>query len=518
MDTQVFLEKEALLNVIAGAEKVFKAVSSTMGPRGRNAIIRKQGITFVTRDGVTVAESIKLENRAEQAGAELIQRAASTMNELTGDGTTTVTVLTYRILEEANKLIAAGHNPMALKASLELALVGVKEYIESKTIKDLSLKQLTQVATIAASDKEIGKMIAETVFELGKDSMITLQDGHTPKTSYELVDGMQINSGYSSPYMITDDSTQSTSVKDAYVVLFDKTIRTKEEILPILKLLNVDGKPNAIVIAHEIAGDALSFLVMNRVKGAVEAVGINIPTDIEDKTNFLHDIAAVTGGKVISKSGELSEDNATLNDFGKIGSAVLKHDKTIITRGFGDKDAVDRRKNGLAIELADKTKHVVNGEERMAILEGRTAIITIGGTSPTDIQERHFRFEDAVGASKAAIRSGLTAGGGTTLLGASKDLGETPGDIILKQALVEPAKQVLLNAGLNAEARIGTMDYNKGYDVTNPDVEVDMLQAGVVDPAESTIKCLETAVSIACLLMTAGSLIVDIEKKQNEKA
>lgn len=518
MDTQVFLGKEALLNVMAGAEKVFSAVASTMGPRGRNAIIRKQGITFVTRDGVTVAECIKLENPAEQAGAELIQRAANTMNELTGDGTTTVTVLTYKILEEANKLIAAGHNPMVLKASLEDATAKVREYIESKVVKDLSLKQLTQVATIAASDKEIGEMIAQTVHQLGKDSMVTLQDGNTPKTSYELVDGMQIESGYASPYMITDDSTQSTSVKDAFVVLFDKTIRTKEEIMPILKLLNVDGKPNAIIIAHEIAGDALSFLVMNRVKGAVEAVGINLPADIEDKTNYLHDIAAVTGGKVLSKSGELNEDNATLNDFGKIGSAVLKHNKTILTRGFGNKEDVERRKNGLAKELLDKSQKIKNGEERMAILEGRNAIITIGGSSPSDIQERHFRFEDAVGASKAAKRSGLTAGGGTTLLGASKELGETPGETILKQALVEPAKQVLANAGLNAEARIGTMDYNKGYDVTNPDVEIDMLQAGVVDPAESTIKCLETSVSIACLLMTAGSLIVDIEKKQNEKA
>lgn len=521
MYTDVYLGAEALPTIIKGVSKVSEAVGATMGPRGRNAIIRKHGRTYATRDGVTVADSFNLLNKQEQAGVELIQAAAREVDSDNGDGTTTVTVLAHAILQEAQKLIDDGANPMQLKNQIDAASEKVIAYIQEKARPVESVEELEQIATIAAADAEIGKLVASVVYDLGADSMVTLKDGQSSKTELELVSGVQLDSGLASPYFVRDAATQQTAFDEPHVILCDRPLRDKEDVLPMLQTImmlqkNTDSPQPAVIIAHEVVGDALGLLVLNSAKNIVPTVSIAVPAHIRNKTAYLQDIAAVTGARVVGKDNGVTLDEISQTDFGRVQSVVAGMDKTVLVRGFGEDDEVERRKTAVLKAIKDNTQGNQDLGDRLAILQGRVAIITIGGNSQTEIAERHYRFEDAVGAAKTAMRGGRVPGAGTTLFGASDTIGTTDGEVVLANALKYPTIQVLKNAGIYTDELFMQLAYNTAPDVTRGPETVDLWEAGVVDPAESNTASVAVAVATAGLLMTAGSLIVDVEE-QNDK-
>jgi chaperonin GroEL len=516
MDTDVFLGSEALPKIVNGVNKAATAVGATMGPRGRNAIIRKRGRTYVTRDGVTVAEAINLPDKNEQAGVELLQNAAREVDGLNGDGTTTVTVLTQAILQHAQPLIADGANPMLLKNSLEQAAVQVVEYIKSQCRKITKLEELEEIATVAASDPEIGKIVAGVVWELGVNSLVTLKEGQSAQTDVETVTGIQLDTGLASPYLVRDPASQSTAFDEPYVVICDRPLRDKEDVAPILKLIHSMEDAKAIILAHDIVGDALNIITLNSVKGVINAVAVPISPHIDDKTSYLQDIAAVTGGTVIGKDNGSPLEAITEEHLGRVSSVVAGMEKTVMVRGYGAEEDVEARKQAVLELKKDTKKFQPDVDKRLAVLEGKVAIITIGGNSQSEIEERHYRFEDAVGASKTAMRGGTIPGAGSTLFGASDELGTTDGELVLAQALKQPAIQILTNAGFYNEEVFMKLAYNAGLDVATGYHTTDLAGQGIVDPAESAISSVNVAVSTAGLLMTAGSLITDVEKKYDK--
>lgn len=517
MDTDVFLGSEALPKILQGVSKVGTAVGATMGPRGRNAIIRKRGRTYVTRDGVTVAESINLPDKNEQAGVELLQNAAREVDGLNGDGTTTVTVLTQAILKHAQPLIDDGANPMLLKQSLETASLQVIEYIRTQCRKISKLEELEEIATVAASDPEIGKLVAGVVWELGINSLVTLKEGQSSKTDVETVTGVQLDTGLASPYLVRDPASQSTAFDEPYVVICDRPLRDKEDVAPILRLLHSLEDSRAIILAHDIVGDALNIITLNSVKGVINAVAVPISQHIDDKTSYLQDIAAVTGGTVLGKDNGSPLDSIAEEHLGRVSSVVAGMEKTVMVRGYGSEEDVEARKQAVLELKKDTKKFQPDVDKRLAVLEGKVAIITIGGNSQSAIEERHYRFEDAVGAAKTALRGGIIPGAGTTLFGASDELGTSDGELVLAQALKQPTIQILTNAGFYTEELFLKLGLNKAPDITKSADVVNLTDGGIVDPTESAISSVQVAVSTAGLLMTAGSLIVDVERK-NDKA
>lgn len=521
MYTNVSLGADALPAIINGVNKVGEAVGATMGPRGRNAIIRKGHHTYATRDGVTVADAFNLEDKQAQAGVELVQAAAREVDANNGDGTTTVTVLIDAILQEAQKQIDEGANPMQLKNQIDAAAQKVIAYIKEKSETVKSLSELEEIATVAAADAEIGALVASVVYDLGADSMVTLKDGQSSKTELELVSGVQLDSGLASPYFVRDAASQQTSFDEPHVILCDRPLRDKEDVLPMLQTLmalqkNTDSPQPAVIIAHEVTTDALGLLVLNSAKDIVPTVAVSLPAHIQNKTAYLQDIAAVTGARVVGKDNGVTLDEISQTDFGRVQSVVAGMDKTVLVRGFGDDAEVERRRTAVLKDAKDTAKNKQDLGDRLAILQGRVAIITIGGNSQTEIAERHYRFEDAVGAAKTAMRGGRVPGASTTLFGASDTIGETDGEVVLANALKYPTIQVLKNAGIYTDELFMKLGYNEAPDVTKGPEIVDLLQSGVVDPAESNIASVGVAVATAGLLMTAGSLIVDVEE-QNDK-
>lgn len=515
MDTDVFLGNDVLPKIVSGVNKVGTAVGSTMGPRGRNAIIRTMGRTYVTRDGVTVANSFNLRDKAEQAGAELLKNAANEVDGLNGDGTTTVTVLTKAILDHAMPLIEDGVNPMLLKNEIEQAATQVIEYVHSKSSPVTSEEELATIATVAASDDEIGRFVANVVWQLGPDSLITLKEGQSSKTDVEIVTGVQLDTGLVSPYLVRDQASQSTAFDEPYVILCDREMRDKEDVLPILQLLNSTDGAKAILIAHEITADALNLITLNSVKGIVDLVAVAVDPLISDKTSYIQDIATVTGARVFGKDNGAKIMDVNIEDFGRVSSVVAGMEKTVMVRGYGSEEDVEQRKQSVKQLKKDSDKINPDIDKRLAVLEGRVAIITIGGASKSERGERHYRFEDAVGAAKTAMRGGMVPGAGTTLFGASDELGVTDGAVVLSQALKQPTIQILTNAGFYDDGLFMNLGFNKAPNVVKSNDVVDLQEDGVVDPTESLVSSVNVAVSTAGLLMTAGSLIVDVEKKDD---
>lgn len=509
MDTDVFLGSDALPKIVSGVKKVGNAVGATMGPRGRNAIIRTMGATYVTRDGVTVANAFNLADKAEQAGVELLQNAAREVDGLNGDGTTTVTVLTKAILDEALPLIEAGDNPMLLKQKLEEAAQDVVDYVKKQSIPVANEAELAEIATVAASDEAIGALVASVVWDLGVDSLVTLKEGQSARTDVEKVTGVQLDSGLASPYLVRDQASQSTAFDEPYVIVCDRELRDKEDVLPILQILHNTEGAKAILIAHGISADALNIITLNSVKGVVDLVAVGLEQGINDKTSYLQDIACVTGATVIGKDNGVKLSNVTLDDFGRVSSVVASMEKTVMVRGYGSDEDIEQRKASVKELKKDTSKVNPDLDRRLAILDGKVAIITIGGSSKSERGEKHYRFEDAVGAAKTAMRGGRVPGAGTTLFGAAK-VTDNP---ILKKALEYPAMQILRNAGIEGDVDIA---FNQSMDVTKGEDIINLRENGIVDPTESVVSSVNVAVSTAGLLMTAGSLIVDVEKKNDK--
>lgn len=531
MAKQVFYGDEAREKVLAGAKTLADAVKTTMGPKGRNVVISKSyGGPNVTHDGVTVAEAIDLpeneDNLGEKVGAELIKQAAKKMNKAAGDGTTTVTVLTYEILKEANRLIAAGHNPMELRKGVEKAgtqvlseLNKIAEPVDGKN--DL----ITEVASISAGDTEIGKLIASVISRIGKDGVVSVEAGQGLAMESEITEGFTFDRGYVSAYMATDTNRMEAVYDKPAIIITDKKISSAQEMLPLMEKLVASGKKDIVLIAEDVEGEALGILILNRLKGALNTVAVKAPSFGDRRKEVLQDIATLTGASVITSDQGMTFDNVGLEVVGSARKVIVAKDNTTIIEGAGDKTTISQRidqiKSQAGVATSDYDREQL--DKRAAALSGKVAVIKVGGATETEIDEKKYRVDDAVAAVKAALLEGIVPGGGVTPINlAGKITGDSAGAEIMRNALLMPFKQLATNAGLNAEALLAQVQEAKpgyGVDVANYQGKlIDLKKAGVVDPAMVTYQAIQNAVSIASTAMTMGALVVDIPEKPTAEA
>jgi len=532
MGKKVFYDDDARRRVLGGAQILYDAVKTTMGPKGRNVVISKSyGNPTVTHDGVAVAKGVELDDVDDETlgykvGAELIKQAASKMNDVAGDGTTTVTILTYHILNEANKLIAAGHNPMQLRKGLEAAahdalaqLGGLSEAIAGKK------NRVAEVATISAGDPEIGELIADVMDKVGKDGVVTVEEGQGLALESEVVEGFTMDRGYVSPYMVTDTARMEAVYEKPAILITDQKVSSIQEFLPMLEKLAQGGKKDLVLIAEEVEGEALGTLVLNKLKGVFNTVAVKAPAFGDRRKEILEDIAILTGGEVISEERGTTFENAELAMIGSARKVIVNKDETTIIEGAGSAAAVRARIDQInkQIEAATSEYDKENLEKRRAALSGKVAVIKVGGATETEIEEKKFRVDDAVASVKSALEDGVVSGGGITLIDLSKkikiDSADSPsaGRSLLKNALLEPFKQLMANAGLNAEEKLakvlGAAKRGMGIDVNNPDQMVNMKEAGIVDPTRVIKEAIQNAVSVAGTAMTMGALVNDVPEK-----
>lgn len=537
MAKKVFYDDDARRRVLAGAEILYNAVKTTMGPKGRNVVISKSyGAPSVTHDGVTVAKGVDIadvddETLGYKVGAELIKQAANKMNDVAGDGTTTVTVLTYHILNEANKLIAAGHNPMMLRKGLEAAAQHVLNELDSFA-EDIQGKhgRVAEVATISAGDAEIGNLIADIIDKVGKDGVVTVEEGQGLALESEVVEGFTFDRGFVSPYMVTDAARMEAVYEKPAVLITDKKISSVQEFLPILEKLAQAGKKDLVLIAEDVEGEAMGTLILNRLKGVFNTVAIKAPSFGDRRKDVLNDIAVLTGATVISEDQGYTFESADLSMLGTARKVIVTKDETTIIEGAGSAADVKARINQInnQIDAASSEYDRENLEKRRAALSGKVAVIKVGGATETEIEEKKYRVDDAVAAVKAALDEGIVAGGGVTLINLAQQLGTTGDDafvvgyMMLKKALEQPFRVLMANTGLNADEWLPQITNGKpgqGVDVNNPAKLVDLKSAGVVDPARVTKEAIQNAVSIAGTAMTMGALVVEVpEPKSAEPA
>lgn len=537
MAKKVFYDDDARARVLGGAEVLYNAVKVTYGPKGRNVVIAKGfGGPTVTHDGVTVAEGIELpENDDEtlgyKVGADLIKQAAKNLNKQAGDGTTTVTVLTYSILKEANRLIAAGHNPMELRKGIEQAgaeivkeLNKLAEPIEGKS------ERVAEVATISAGDAEIGKLIAGVIEKVGKDGVVTVEAGQGLELEAEVVEGFSLDKGWVSPFFVTDTGRQEAVYEKPAILITDKKISSVQEFLPMLEKLAQSGKKDVVLIADEVEGEALSILVLNKLKGVFNTVAVKAPSFGDRRKEILRDIAVLTGATVISEDHGLTFENTGLEVLGSARKVIVGKDETTIVEGAGKPSAVKEQIAQIKA-LSDNASSEYEKEQfdkRAAALSGKVAVIKVGGATETEIDEKKFRVDDAVAATKAALAEGIVAGGGVTLVNlASKlhgglrksgvDDSVHVGADVLYKSLDKPFRIIMENAGLNPDEWLRELRKNPGFgiNVMKPEAGlVDVKKAGVIDPARVTKEAVQNAVSIASTAATMGALVVDVPEPE----
>jgi chaperonin GroEL len=532
MAKKIIPNGEARKRVLEGAEELYNAVRVTMGPKGRNVVIGKSyGGPQVTHDGVTVAKAIDIaqtkddETLGRGVGAELVKQAASKTGDDVGDGTTTATVLTYHILAEANRMIEAGHNPMDLKKGLDAAAAGIVAKIEAGAERIAGDKAKTaQVATISAGDAEIGGLISDVIEAVGEEGSVTVEQGQGLDLEKEVVEGFKIDRGYVSQYMVTDTARMEATYDKPSILITDKKISSIQDILPLLEKVAQAGKKELVIIAEDVDGEALATLVLNRLKGVFSALAIKAPSFGDRRKAILEDIAVLTGATVISDDQGTTFESATLDMLGGARKIIATKDDATIIEGGGNAKEVEQRIVQIKAQAENATSEFDKEklEERLAAMAGKVAVIKVGGATETEINEKKDRVDDAVAATKAAVAEGIVPGGGVTLVDLSKDIDIVPtkvgssadaGKLILKNALVQPFKQLMSNAGLNAEEKLAKVLDAKGgmgFNVNTPEKLVDLKADGVVDPAKVTREAVQNAVSIAGTAMTMGALVVDI--------
>lgn len=533
MGKKVFYDDDARNRVLGGAKALYDAVKVTYGPKGRNVVIAKgYGGPTVTHDGVTVAESVELpdvddETLGYKVGADLIKQAAKNLNKSAGDGTTTVTVLTYNILKEANRLIAAGHNPMELKKGIEeagrevvAALDGLSESIEGKTAR------VAEVATISAGDETIGKLIADVIQKVGKDGVVTVEAGQGLEMESEVVEGFSLDKGWASPFFVTDAGRQEAVYDKPSIVITDKKISTAQELLPLIEKLAQAGKKDIVLVADEVEGEALSILVLNKLKGVLNTVVVKAPSFGDRRKDVMADLATLTGAQVISEDQGLTFENVELDVVGSARKVIIGKDETTIIEGAGTEKAIRDRIMQITAQADNATSEYDKEQydKRAAALSGKVAVIKVGGATETEIDEKKFRVDDAVAATKAALAEGIVAGGGVTLVNLSEAItvsgadSTSAGRQVVKNALKQPFLQITANAGLNSEALLAQVENGKpgfGINVMMPEKGlVDVKKSGVIDPTRVTKDAVQNAVSIASTAATMGALVVDIPEKE----
>jgi chaperonin GroEL len=542
MAKKVFYDDDARRRVLGGAEILYNAVKTTMGPKGRNAVISKSyGAPTVTHDGVTVAKGVDIEDKDDETlgykvGAELIKQAANKMNDVAGDGTTTVTVLTYHILNEANKLIAAGHNPMQLRKGLESAAKDVIDQL-GKMSEDIKSdkKRVAEVATISAGDQEIGNLIADVIDKVGKDGVVTVEEGQSLDLQSEVVEGFTFDRGFVSPYMVTDTARMEAVVDKPAVLITDKKISNTQEFLPILEKLAQTGKKDIIIIAEDVEGEILGTLILNKLKGVLNAVCVKAPAFGDRRKDVLEDIAILTGGAVITEDRGMTFENVELDVIGSARKVIVDKDNSTIIEGAGSsaevKARIDQINHQIKAATSDYDKE--NLEKRRAALSGKVAVIKVGGATETEIEEKKYRVDDAVAAVKAALDEGIVPGGGVTLVNVSKFLankyssvkdlttakvfansgmitGNAGVDILIK-ALNQPFIILMENSGLSAPGYIQEISKSDAFGVdVNTGKVVDLKKSGIVDPTRVTKEAVQNAVSIAGTAITMGALVAEV--------
>jgi len=521
MAKDIAYDTEARGALKKGVDKLANAVKVTLGPKGRNVVIeRKFGSPLVTKDGVSVAKEIDLENQLENVGAQMVKEVASKTSDVAGDGTTTATVLAQSIISEGLKNVTAGANPMEIKKGIDLAKDSVVKSI-SKLSKDIpDSKQIAQVATISANDDhEIGSKIAEAMDNVGKDGVITVEESKTAETYLEFVEGMQFDRGYLSPYFVTNSDSMEADLDDPFVLVHDKKISNMKDLLPLLEKVVQAGKP-ILIIAEDIEGEALATLVVNKLRGTFKVLAVKAPGFGDRRKAMLEDIAILTGATVISEEQGYKLESATLDYLGTCKKVVSDKDNTTIVDGSGDKSAIDARVNEIKVQIekssSDYDKEKM--QERLAKLSGGVAVLNVGAATEVEMKEKKARVDDALHATRAAVEEGIVPGGGVALLRASLDLAKVKASVseqvgvdIMKRALAGPIRQICSNAGVEASIVVqkvleGKNDF--GYDARQ-DEYVNMFKAGIIDPAKVARVAVENAASISGLLLTTEAAITE---------
>lgn len=511
----------------AGIDKLADTVRITMGPKGRNVVLDKKfGAPLITNDGVTIAKDIELEDAFENMGAQLVKEVATKTNDAAGDGTTTATLLAQAIVREGMKNIAAGANPMVLKKGVAKAVdTAVKTIIANSKAVDGS-DDIARVATVSSADENVGKLISEAMEKVTSDGVITIEESKTAETYSEVVEGMQFDRGYISPYMVTDTDKMEAIYDDAYVLITDKKISSIQEILPLLEQIVKMGK-KLVIIAEDVEGEALTTIILNNLRGTFKVAAVKAPGFGDRRKEMLQDIAVLTGGEVISSELGLELNEATLEQLGTAKQVVIQKENTIIVDGAGDKEAIKSRVHQIRASIETTTSDFDREklQERLAKLAGGVAVIKVGAATEVEMKEKKLRIEDALAATKAAVEEGIVAGGGTAFINAipaveklipSLDGDEKTGAKIILKALEAPVRQIAENAGLEGSVIIDKIRRSRkvgyGFDAYN-EVYCDMIPSGIVDPTKVTRSALQNAASVASMVLTTESLVADIKEE-----
>jgi chaperonin GroEL len=529
---QLQFSEEARRKLSKGMDVLATAVTTTLGPKGRNvALDRKFGSPTITHDGVTVAKEIELEDPFENMGAQLLKEAATKTNDIAGDGTTTSTVLAHAIVTEGMKNLAAGFNPMLLKHGIEAATKAVVKQIGEDAIEVTTKAEIGNVASISAQDRVIGELIADVMDKVGKDGVITVEESKGLEFETEYVEGMQFDRGYISPYFITDPEHMEASISDAYILIYDKKISAAADIVPLLEKLVQIGKRDLVIIAEDVDGEALATLVLNKIRGMLNAVAVKAPGFGDRRKAMMQDIAVLTNGQVISEETGRKLESTTIADLGRAEKVVITKDDTTVVGGKGDAAMIKGRIDQIRVEI-DKSTSDYDKEklqERLAKLSGGVAIIRVGAATETELKEKKHRVEDALSATRAAVEDGIVPGGGVALVNAMKALDGLKMDNddaqigvnIVRKALEIPLRKIAENAGKDGSVILENVrrtqkekkNKNIGYNVIS-EVYIDMIKDGVIDPAKVTRGALENAASIAAMILTTEALITDVPEKE----
>ena len=535
MAKQLIFNEDARRALARGIETVAKSVKTTLGPKGRNvALGKKYGGPTVTHDGVTVAKELELPDPFENMGAQLVKEAATKTNDIAGDGTTTATVLAESIVIEGMRNVVAGANPMILKRGLEKATQAVVQAIKDQAQEVKGREEIANIAAISANDREIGQLIGEVMDKVGKDGVITVEESKGLQFEVEYVEGMQFDRGYISPYFITNPDRMVAELEEPYILITENKISAVADLLPVLERLVQTGKKELVIIAEEVEGEALATLVVNKLRGILNVLAVKAPGYGDRRKEMLKDIAILTGGVVISDELGRKLDSVRLEDLGRARRVVADKDNTTIVEGYGSPEQVQGRIKQIKAQIEDTTSDYDREklQERLAKLSGGVAVIKVGAATETELKEKKHRVEDALSATRAAIEEGIVPGGGVALLNAMSALDslklegdEATGVAVLRRALEEPIRMIAQNAGYEGSVVVEQVrrqqqekgNKNLGFDVV-AEQYVDMVEAGIIDPAKVTRSAVENAVSIAAMILTTEALVTDIPEKEKPAA
>ena len=527
MAKDIKFSSDARKGLEAGIDKLANAVKVTLGPKGRNVVLDKAyGAPTITNDGVTIAQDIELEDRFENMGAQLVKEVATKTNDVAGDGTTTATVLAHAIIKEGLKNLAAGANPVVLQKGLKKATDEVVDYIKENSREVEDKQAIENVGTISSADPEIGKFIADAMEKVGNDGVITVEESKTTDTYLDVVEGMQFDKGYLSPYMATDNEKMIADLDDPYILLTDKKISNIQEILPLLEEVVQASKP-LLIIADDVDGEALTTLILNKLRGTFNVVAVKAPGYGDRRKAMLEDIAILTGATVVSEELGMDLKDTAMDMLGSAKKVKVDKDNTTIVEGKGDKASLEERVETIRkqIDKEDSEYEKEKLQERVAKLAGGVAVINVGAATETEMQEKKYRIEDALSATRAAVEEGIVAGGGVVLIGAiervakleeSLKADEKTGALIIKKALEAPLRQIVENAGMDGSViveKVKNSAKDEGYDAYN-DEFVNMFEKGIVEPTKVTRSALQNAVSVAGMILTTEAAVADIPKEE----